>query len=276
MKSLGVLIRVTLAVLLAGIGLTGGTGTAHAAPPANDDRSTPEVVEGSPLQAAGDTSQATADPTDPTPSCSIGPLAGTLWYSWTPATTANVVVDLQAGAGTVPIAAFYTADDVGGLMPHACTVGGQATFEFVGGQTYLFMVGQYTGCCSPGPFVLTLTPEGPPPPPYELGLSVGSTAVLGRLPGTATISGSIRCNTAGWATVSGEIRQLQGRNVVRGSGSTDVACTSDAPVGWSFLVDTGSRSLQLGKATVAAQASGCSQFSCDMASATVQVKVAKR
>jgi len=68
-------------------------------------------------------------------------------------------------------------DGAGNLTgQHACTTGGQATFQFTGGQTYLIMVGQYTGCCSPGPFKLTLTPSTPPPPAF--------LGYLSPLPGT--------------------------------------------------------------------------------------------
>jgi hypothetical protein len=148
-----------LVVATAGMTLSLGTAVAVAAP-ANDDRNSPQVIGNPPSPVSGDTSQATADPSDPTPQCSGSPLAGTLWYSWTPAASGDVRVDLQAGSGTVPIAAFYTADGSGNLTRHACTTGGQATFQFTGGQTYLLMVGQYTGCCSPGPFTLTLTPSG--------------------------------------------------------------------------------------------------------------------
>jgi hypothetical protein len=155
--------RLLLLALAVGVVMSLGATQAVAAP-ANDDRSSPVVIGNPPSPVSGDTSQATADPSDPIPFCSGSALAGTLWYSWTPSVTGNVTVDLQAGAGTVPIAAFFTADSSGNLTQVFCTTGGQATFSFTGGQTYLIMVGQYTGCCSPGPFTLTLTPAAPPPP----------------------------------------------------------------------------------------------------------------
>jgi hypothetical protein len=161
------LTAIALAVATAGVTLSLGTTVAVAAP-ANDDRSSPQVIGNPPSPVSGDTSQATADPSDPIPQCSGSPLAGTLWYSWTPAASGDVRVNLHPGAGTVPIAAFYTSDGAGNLTRHACTTGGQATFQFAGGQTYLIMVGQYSGCCSPGPFTLTLTPSGTQPPPNDV------------------------------------------------------------------------------------------------------------
>lgn len=167
----------SLALVVLAVGLTMSLGaTIAVAAPANDDRSIPQVIGNPPSSISGDTSQASADPSDPIPSCSGSALAGTLWYSWTPAASGDVVVSLQAGAGTVPIAAFYTVDSSNNLTQHACTTGGQATFAFTGGQTYLLMVGQYTGCCSPGPFTLTLTPAAPPPPVF--------LGYLGPKPGT--------------------------------------------------------------------------------------------
>src|SRR5215210_2270813 len=155
--------RLVLLALAVGVVMSLSATQAVAAP-ANDDRGSPVVIGNPPSPVSGDTSQATADPSDPIPFCSGSALAGTLWYSWTPSVTGNVKVDLQAGAGTVPIAAFFTVDSSGNLTQVFCTTGGQATFSFTAGQPYLIMVGQYTGCCSPGPFTLTLTPPAPPPP----------------------------------------------------------------------------------------------------------------
>jgi hypothetical protein len=153
--------RFTVIISAIGVAMLLGTNAASATV-TNDGRSSPVLIPNPlPSSVTGDTSQATADPSDPVPSCSIGALAGTLWYSYTPVAGGNIVVNLAAGAGTIPIAGFYIADGSGNLTQQYCTVGGQATFAFNSGQTYLIMVGQYTGCCSPGPFTLTLSPSSP-------------------------------------------------------------------------------------------------------------------
>jgi hypothetical protein len=88
-------------------------GSAHAAPPANDDCATPTVIGSLPFTETIDVSSATGALTDPNMVCNaddttVHPEDRTVWYRFT-AGAEDVFLDLStAGSDADPMLAVYT------------------------------------------------------------------------------------------------------------------------------------------------------------------------
>lgn len=92
-----------------------------------------------------------------------------------------------------------------------------------------------------------------PPAPAELGIgvTVATTGTASRLTGNATVNGTATCTEPVTITVSGTVTQVAHRVIIRGSFSTSVGCTPNAPVAWSGkAVPTGTTPFQRGKVEV--------------------------
>jgi len=137
------LIGVALSVMAA---LTVAAPTAAFAQPANDSFSSPVAVTGLPFTTTVDTTEATADPTDPT-GCSAN---GSVWFTFTPATDMRLQVD-TVGSDYDTVLSAWTGGP-GSFQQVACnddTIGLQSriTVAATAGTTYHFMVAR---CCGDG------------------------------------------------------------------------------------------------------------------------------
>jgi len=106
-------------------------------PPANDNFASAIAINGLPFSDAQDTTGATLQAGEPSPSCS-GAAVGTVWYSFTPSTAETVSASgspyYQAGI------VAYSGTSLGNLTQVPCGVGGITTFRAQAGQTYYFQV----------------------------------------------------------------------------------------------------------------------------------------
>ncbi|HET9602412.1 MAG TPA: hypothetical protein VFP08_12520, partial [Acidimicrobiales bacterium] len=124
-----------------------------AAPPPNDDRSTPQVLGSLPATVDGDTSLATLDPTDAPLPCGVHEWTGTLWYSFTATVTEDVPLNLIAQAPSFPVAHIYRVGAGGVLQPAFCLLPQRTFVSVTAGETLMFMVAA-PNQASVGPFTL--------------------------------------------------------------------------------------------------------------------------
>lgn len=140
---------------------------AHAAPPANDDRSNARPVT-VPSTVDGTTRDATRQDNDPINACPTDP-ENSVWYGLDPTRTQRVTAELRARGDLEPIVDVFRRDR-SNLVNLDCDLGdrrGRASIGFTAtkGERYLIRVGQAPGS-EPGDFSLELfspEPEATPP-----------------------------------------------------------------------------------------------------------------
>ena len=95
----------------------------------------------------------------------------------------------------------------------------------------------------------------PPPPELDLQVEIDGTGTVSTVSGAAAVDGTVSCNKATTATVSGTVTQVVRSVVVRGSYLTEVPCTPGAPVAWSVTASPdGSTPFRKGDVEVGAKA----------------------
>jgi hypothetical protein len=253
-----------------------------AAPPSNDDISTPTIVGALPFsEGPVDTTEATTGATDPG-FCfdpSIGADRATVWYSFTPDASGAYQAD-TFGSDYDTTLYVGTPDGVGGIDVITCIddAGGNlqsaVQWDATLGTTYLIGVGT---CCGFGVvgesgggggslvFHLDLAP---PPPAVEVTIdpSGGFTAE-----GAAVITGTIECSPGVvFAAVNLEVVQRAGRFTITGFGGTFLF---DCASPWSALAFSNDGLFRGGKVDVSAFAFACDAFQCvdDVASRSVRL-----
>jgi hypothetical protein len=204
---------------------------AAAAPPANDDFDGAVAFTALPFDATANTIEATRAADDP--EC-IGPDNNTVWYSVTLASTTEIVVDtfgsdydttLSAWTGTRGNLTFVDCnDDFGSLQS-------RISFTADAGVTYYLMAGSFP---FGGPQGGNLVLHGQAlPPPVQLGITLDATGSVFQA-GAAVIHGTVTCSRAGDLSVTGTLRQQNGKKVTVGSFRTSVSCTGTN--GWQATV----------------------------------------
>jgi PKD repeat protein len=114
-------------------------------PPANDDFARATPITAVPFSDQVDTTAASVEPNEPTPSCGYGQSAGTVWYAFTPSTTGSYSASSPWGSFTTQVAA-YTGTELGNLASLGCQTSGQLlTFQANAGQTYYLQLGGIFG-----------------------------------------------------------------------------------------------------------------------------------
>jgi len=113
---------------------------------ANDNFANAIVVGSTPFTDSQDTTGATIEATDPSPSCSFNNKDRSVWYQYTPATNGLVTADTFTSNYDTVLSA-YTGSP-GAFVSKACNdqSGGnqsQISFSVIGGTTYSFMVSDY-------------------------------------------------------------------------------------------------------------------------------------
>lgn len=148
---------------------TGGSGGGHLVfnlsilqPPANDNFSSATQITTLPFTGTADTTAATLEPGEPAP-CTFPPLAGSVWYAFTPATTESVSASVSSNFFS--LLAVYTGTSVGKLTSLGCGLSDEApvTMHLNAGTTYYFQAGGFSEA-GPLTFQLVVTP----PPTAEL------------------------------------------------------------------------------------------------------------
>jgi PKD repeat protein len=141
--------------------LNGGTGDLHVnlervPGPANDDFGDAASIGSLPYDASVDTTAATLEAGEPSPSC-YGTLAGSAWYAYTPAANGSVSASINASFWTEMAA--YTGNSVSGLTQVGChAFGGLMTIHVDAGTNYYFQVGGLFGSRGSLSFHLDVTP----------------------------------------------------------------------------------------------------------------------
>jgi PKD repeat protein len=140
-------------------------------PPPNDDFAAATAIPSLPFSNRADTTAATSEPNEPTPSCGFGNLTGSVWYSFTPDT--SISVSARATSPFISTAvAVYTGSSLGGLTELKCrNFSGLMTFRAEAGTTYYLQAGGLFGSRGPIDFRLSVAPDpvaafvfGPPDP----------------------------------------------------------------------------------------------------------------
>jgi hypothetical protein len=172
-------------LLAAAVALLVAPAAAHAAPPANDARTSPQAVT-LPASVSGTTRESTLEADEPS-SCAA--LKGSVWYSLTASDTTRIVVRLAASGdldGAVDVFR-RTRSQLTSVTCDTTDDNGQAevTFKPDKGASYLIRVGQRASSVA-GDFRLDVA--APVPPPTAPGPALphgGATHTLDRIQDTA-------------------------------------------------------------------------------------------
>jgi hypothetical protein len=122
-------------------------------PPPNDDFANAKTITALPYSDTEDTTAATLEPGEPTPSCGFGSPSGSVWYAFTPTTNETV------SASDNGFVAAYTGTSLGSLTSLGCRAfGGMLTFHAEAGTTYYFQAGGLFGGSGSLTFNLIVTP----------------------------------------------------------------------------------------------------------------------
>jgi hypothetical protein len=101
-------------------------------PPPNDDFANARVISLLPFSDNVDASGATTEPREIAPTCAPGPIARSVWYTWTPSRDTFV-----NGGGSTWADAVYTGDALSALTEVVCGGGGRFFFfKALAGHTY--------------------------------------------------------------------------------------------------------------------------------------------
>ncbi|HSR34277.1 MAG TPA: PKD domain-containing protein [Anaerolineae bacterium] len=142
--------------------------------PPNDDFATADLFSELPYSHSMDTSAASLQSGEPTPTCAQYYSWGkSVWYAYTPDQSGSVTARTEAGFSTA--VAAYTGTSLGDLiqMDSRCW-GDWLTFRVEAGTTYYFQVGGMWGEGGPLTFYLDV----PPPPEVGFGFSPGDPSVF--------------------------------------------------------------------------------------------------
>jgi hypothetical protein len=97
----------------------------------------------------------------------------------------------------------------------------------------------------------------PPPPPLDFGIVVSASGTANAVNGDAILRGTVTCTKAANVTLTGTVREVVKRVLIRGTFSQELACTPGAPVPWTVTVSpSGVTPFQKGDAQVDTQATG--------------------
>jgi PKD repeat protein len=120
--------------------------------PANDDFAGATAVTSVPYSSTADTTAASVESGEPTPSCGYGGSASTVWYAFTPTISGSYSASTSGGFGTQT--AVYTGSSLTSLSQIRCQAfSSLLTFHANAGTTYYLQVGGLFG--SRGPITLS-------------------------------------------------------------------------------------------------------------------------
>lgn len=264
MKRIAVLIS---AVALFSLAFAGPT---LAAAPGNDDAGSPTVIDSLPFTNFLDTTDATADPSDP--DC-FGPgTNASVWYAFTTGADPVTLLADTAGSDYATTITVLTSSPAGEIV--ACGFDG-AQFSAEPSTTYTFMVAacfnfggvgiEAIGCdpdATGGSLVFSLN-EAPPPP--EVQLTVNPLGTFNKVTGSATITGTVLCTGEVFYTeIYLQLTQTVGRFSVIGSGylPPDAFACDGTVQPWSVEVFGITGKFKGGRSAAATVAYACGGFEC--------------
>ncbi len=249
--------RVPILTILVVTFTTIGMQAAQAAPPTNDDfANATTVTEPLPFNDSVNTTDATVDAADPTPSCA--PTTHTVWYGYAPSSSGFVQAN-TFGSDYDTTLSVWTGT-AGNLSEIACnddTSGGttgvesKVIWDATASTTYYIMAGSFNG--SPGGNLsFTVNTSAAPFTIDDLTISGGKVTPK---TGEAVISGSITCsNGPGSVELDIFVSQRIGRATVQGDGFDVFDCSGTQS--WSLTVEPFNGLFVAGRAHVEADAFG--------------------
>ncbi|MEX0709691.1 MAG: hypothetical protein WD116_00630 [Chloroflexota bacterium] len=265
MKRLAVLISLVAMFSLA------FAGPALAAVPGNDDAGSPTVIDSLPFSDSLDTTEATADPSDP--DCFGAGSNASVWYAFTTGADPVTLLADTAESDYVTLITVTAGSPTGDAIV-ACGFGG-AQFPTEPATTYYFMVAAcFTvdevaaaaiGCdpdATGGLLVFSLTAA---PPPASVDLTIDPHGVFNRATGSATITGTVVCTGEAFFTeIDVYLTQAVGRFTVLGSGylAPEAFACDGTPQPWSIEISGITGKFKGGRASVEAFAYACGEFDC--------------
>jgi PKD domain len=127
--------------------------------PANDDFANATVVDSLPFSDSVDTTAATVESNEPTPSCGFGQSTGTVWFAFTPPQSGSYTASAPNSTFSTQVAA-YTGSGLGSVSEIGCRAFGQPlTFDADAGTTYYVQVGGLFGGRGTLTFSLDVAPN---------------------------------------------------------------------------------------------------------------------
>ena len=260
-----------LAVLISVVALASFTFATPvlAAPPGNDDASTPTGIPSLPYVDSEDTSEATANLADP--DCIGTGTNASVWYAFTTGgEPMNLLADTDGsdyGTQIVVVAGSPTGEIVG------CGIS-VAGFSADPSTTYYIMVAACFNFGGVGPAAIGCDPSAtggslifnldvaPPPPTLEL--TVDPSGHFNKHTGSATITGTFACTDASFVVVDVQLTQTVGRFRVSGFGEVffDAPLCDGSAQPWSVEVLGASGLFKGGRAAAVAFGNACGAFEC--------------
>jgi hypothetical protein len=234
---------------------------ALAAPPSNDTISGAAVVSLGFSQEL-DTTEATTDANDFELNLGCGASAtdASVWYSFTPATNGDVVVDVRGSDYSASV--LVGTGTPGNLQTVRCG-SGAVGFTAVAGTTYYILAvdDQGDGNYANGGTLRISINAAPPPPTMDI--TVDPFGRVDPTTGVASLSGTYTCSNANFIDVSGQARQALPRLVTVGSFSFGAVGTCDGTSHpWSATIVPESGKFVGGKAMTVISTSSCGFFEC--------------
>ncbi|MEW5991582.1 MAG: hypothetical protein AB1736_09620 [Chloroflexota bacterium] len=213
-----------------------------------------------------DTTEATVSTDDI--GCGAGGVdQASVWYTFSPDVTGDVLIDASGSDYFVGINVFAGSADPAFLY----TCFGPAGMVFLeAGVTYYLMFADANEDEVNGGRLDVLIDV--PPPPIEINLTIDGSGKIDRT-GAVTVSGTLTCSaTADYAEIYLTVSQSVGRFRIHGSAWTPSACV-ESPTPWAATIVGDNGTFAGGKATVVASAWACDPFSCNEAYADRNVRL---
>lgn len=193
-----------------------------AAPPPNDNFASSQRIVALPHTNTVNTVDATTESTDPTPSCGNASKARSVWWSYTPTTSARLEANtLESSYDT--ILSVWTGS-AGALEEMACNDNldsrqSQVYFDAAAGETYHFLVTSYGSNGGTLTFTLRQAPDDP-----EVNVSLEENGWANAITGRTTITGEITCSRPTEIGLELELVQKRDGKTYRGYGSRRLDC----------------------------------------------------
>jgi hypothetical protein len=130
-------------------------------PPPNDNFADATAIASLPFDDAVNTSAASLETDEKTPSCASNGISNTAWYAFTPNSTESISAS-NPSSSFIPVLAVYTGSSLASLTEVGCQGNGYPlTFRAEGKTTYYFQAGMEndSGAAGPMQFHLEVTPQ---------------------------------------------------------------------------------------------------------------------
>ena len=234
--------------------------------PSNDDSASPRIIGSIPFTHSQDTTDATADSTDPgycfAPE--FGTDSATVWFNYTAAESGPLGAT-TFGSDYDTTLYVGTPTGAGGMDVLACnddirTLQAAVRFDAEAGETYLFAVGQSIFSGQPGSNLTFNLDVGPAAQVVDLRVDpVGSISDR-----TVTFRGTVGCSaeaTLGSVVVA-ELTQNRGAKQALGVDFLDVAGCPGAAIPFAIEVPSEVGKFKAGPATAQFIYAACNDFEC--------------